>query len=50
MKAQKSTVADPTSQHNCVISVADVFLNLKMKPDSKHCVFENETQSDRGKF
>ena len=33
MKDQRSTSTDSTSQHNCVISVADDFLNLKMKPD-----------------
>ena len=33
MKAQRSTSTDHTSQHNCAISVVDVFLDLKMKPD-----------------
>ena len=33
MKAQKSTSTDHTSKHNCAISVVDVFLDLKMKPD-----------------
>ena len=33
MKTQRSTCTDRTSQHNSVISVADVFLDLMMKPD-----------------
>ena len=50
MKAQRSTSSDHTSLHNCAISLIDVFLDLKMKPDFSTVCLKTRLTSTAANF